>query len=65
MRRPASIATYTIVGAGFFLLHDFETSNSEGQKLAAELGTRPRAVTTTGFVLSEPKIAPMDSQYSC
>lgn len=58
MCRPASIATYTIVGAGFFLVHDFKTSNTEGQKLAADLGTRPRAVTATGFVVSEPKIAP-------
>jgi len=65
MRRPVSIATSTIVGAGFFVLHDFETSNTEGQKLAAELGTRPRAVTTTGSVVSEPKIAPTDSQHSC
>src|SRR2546427_2160957 len=52
------IATYAIVGAGFFLLHSLRTSNTEGQQLAAELGNQPRVVTATGFVINEPKIAP-------
>ena len=52
------IATYAIVGLGFFLLHDLQTSNTEGQQLAAQLGNRPRVVTATGIVISEPKIAP-------
>src|SRR5215211_474925 len=56
--RPALIATYAIVGFGFFLLHNLETSNTEGQQLADELGTRPRIVTATGCVVTEPKIAP-------
>ena len=56
--RPALLATYVIVGFGFFLLHDLETSNTEGQQLADELGNRPRVVTATGCVISEPKIAP-------
>jgi competence protein ComEC len=55
---PRLIATYLIVGAGFFLLHGLRTSNTEGQQLAAELGSRPRVVTANGFVISEPKIAP-------
>jgi len=58
LRWPNLIATYTIVGACFFLLHNFQTSNTEGQQLAAQLGNRPRVVTATGFVISEPKIAP-------
>src|SRR6266536_1058808 len=56
--RPRLFATYAIVGAGFFLLHNLENSNMEGQQLADELGSRPRVVTTTGSVISEPKIAP-------
>src|SRR5215475_6761575 len=56
--RPALLATYAIVGIGFFLLHNLETSSTEGQQLANELGSRPRVVTVTGYVITEPKIAP-------
>lgn len=56
--RPTLLATYAIVGIGFFLLHDLETSNTEGQQLADELGSRPRVVTATGDVITEPKVAP-------
>src|SRR6266516_3133550 len=55
---PRLIATYVTVGAGFILLHSLRTSNTDGQQLAAELGNRPRIVTATGFVISEPKIGP-------
>src|SRR6058998_609351 len=55
---PRLLATYAMVGAGFFLLHIFETKNTEGSQLADELGNRPRVVTVTGCVLSKPKIAP-------
>ncbi|PWT87187.1 MAG: hypothetical protein C5B58_00015 [Acidobacteria bacterium] len=55
--RPTLLATYLIVGTGFFLLHNFETSNTEGQQLAEDLGTRPRVVTAIGSVISEPKVA--------
>src|SRR5437867_2364558 len=55
---PRLLATYAIVGAGFFLLHNFQTKNTEGQQLADELGNRPRVVTAIGCVTSEPKTAP-------
>jgi competence protein ComEC len=55
---PRQLATYAIVGAGFFLLHNFATRNTQGQQLADELGNRPRVVTAIGCVISEPKIAP-------
>ena len=58
LRWPRVIATYAIAALGFFLLHDLQTSNTEGQQLAAQLGNRPRVVTATGIVVSEPKIAP-------
>src|SRR6266516_3173677 len=58
LRWPRLAATYAIVGAGFFLLHGLRTNNTEGQQLAEELGNRPRVVTATGCVISEPKIAP-------
>ena len=56
--RPLLLATYLIVGFGFFLLHNLETSNTQGQQLADELGSRPRVVTAIGCVVTEPKIAP-------
>src|SRR6266436_5671880 len=56
--RPVLLATYVIVGFGFFLLHNLETSNTVGRQLADELGSRPRVVTATGCVVTEPKIAP-------
>jgi ComEC/Rec2-related protein len=55
---PRLVATYVIVGSGFFLLHNFQTSNTEGQRIAAQLGDRPRVLTATGYVISEPKVAP-------
>jgi competence protein ComEC len=58
LRWPNLIATYVIVGSGFFLLHGLRTSNTEGEQLAVELGSRPRIVVATGLIISEPKIAP-------
>jgi len=52
------LATYAVMGAGFFLLHIFQTASTEGQQLADELSSRPRVVTATGCVISEPKVAP-------
>src|SRR2546421_3607966 len=50
-------STYAVVGAAFFLLHAFHIEDTPGQRLAARLGERPRVVTATGVVMSEPKIA--------
>lgn len=58
LRWPGLVATYATVGSGFFLLHNFQTSNTEGQRIAGQLGDRPRVLTATGYVISEPKIAP-------
>ncbi|HJW39043.1 MAG TPA: ComEC/Rec2 family competence protein [Candidatus Udaeobacter sp.] len=55
---PRLLATYAIVGGGFFLLHNLETGNTEGQQVADELGSRPRIVTATGYIISEPKTSP-------
>src|SRR6266498_1920580 len=54
---PRLVATYAIVGTGFFLLHNFATQNTQGQQLADELGSRPRVVTAIGSVITEPKIS--------
>jgi competence protein ComEC len=56
--RPTLLVTYAIVGIGFCLLHNLETSNTEGQHLADELSGRPRVISATGYVITEPKIAP-------
>src|SRR2546430_3771004 len=52
--RPTLLRTYLIVGLGFFLLHNVRTTDA--QRLAHSLGGRPRAVTATGAVVSEPTI---------
>lgn len=56
--RPNAILTYPLVGCGFFLIHNFQTRDTVGLRLAADLTERPRTVTAVGFVSSEPKIAP-------
>jgi ComEC/Rec2-related protein len=57
-RWPRLTGTYLVVAAGFFLLHKFATTNTEGQQLANKLGDRTRTVTAVGCVISEPKIGP-------
>jgi hypothetical protein len=37
LRWPVMIATYAIVGLGFFLLHDLQTSNTEASRLLLNL----------------------------
>ena len=54
--RPTLLGTYLIVGLGFFLLHHVRTMDTPGKRLASSLGDRPRAVTATGAVVSEPTI---------
>src|SRR6266550_9425418 len=58
---PRLLATYAIVGAGFFLLHNFQTRSTEGQQLADELGSRPRVLTATGCVIAGQKFGRTDS----
>jgi competence protein ComEC len=50
--------TYALVWFAFFALHIFQTRDTVGLRLAAKLGQRPRAVHASGWVASEPKIAP-------
>ncbi|HET9857331.1 MAG TPA: ComEC/Rec2 family competence protein, partial [Chthoniobacterales bacterium] len=57
-RWPNVTSTYFLVGAGFFLLHDFRTGDTAGLRLAMDLSERPRVVNAVGFAMSEPKVAP-------
>src|SRR5881227_3973716 len=57
---PRLTGAYLVVAAGFFLLHKFATTNTEGQQLANNLGDRARTVTAVGCVITEPKIAPSE-----
>src|SRR5213080_1559904 len=57
---PRLTGTYLVVAAGFFLLHKFAITNTEGQQLANNLGDRARTVTAVGCVITEPKIAPSE-----
>ncbi|HEY6071790.1 MAG TPA: ComEC/Rec2 family competence protein [Chthoniobacterales bacterium] len=56
--KPNTVLTYLLVSCGFFLIHNFRTRDTAGLWLANTLTERPRVVTATGFVNSEPKIAP-------
>ena len=47
--------TFATVGAAFFLLHNFQITDTPGLRLAGLLTERPRAIAATGFVVSEPK----------
>jgi competence protein ComEC len=54
---PNLVLTYLLVGAGFFLIHNFRIVETGGLRLASDLTERPRVVTGIGFVASEPKVA--------
>jgi competence protein ComEC len=58
LRWPSLVFTYLLVGLSFFLLHNFQTTDTPGLWLASRLGNRPRALGATGCVISEPKVAP-------
>jgi competence protein ComEC len=58
LRWPTVTLAYALVGVGFFLLHSFRIEDTPGLRLAAQLGEGPRAISATGFVMDEPKIAP-------
>jgi hypothetical protein len=62
---PRLGSTYLIVGAGFFLLHNFRIGDTSGLQLASDLTERPRVVTAIGVVTSEPKVASNGSPPSC
>jgi len=53
-----SASTYLVVAAAFFLIHNYRTADTPGLKLVEELSERPRTLRATGFVSSEPKVAP-------
>ena len=55
---PSSFMTYTLVGIGFFWMHSLHLTNSPGSQLLARLGPSPDAITATGTIISEPKVAP-------
>ncbi len=58
LRWPKVGLAYALVWFGFLALHVFQTRDTMGLRLAAKLGERPRAVHVSGWVATEPKIAP-------
>jgi ComEC/Rec2-related protein len=54
---PSSIQVYALVGISFFWIHAFQLKDSAGLRLAVRLGVEPIAITATGAVVSEPKVA--------
>lgn len=56
--RPQAMLAYALVGFAFFVIHNFQTRDTVGLRLATALTDRPRVVTAIGVVTSEPKIAP-------
>ena len=57
LRWPKLLLIYVFVAFTFFLRHSAQTIDTPGQRLAARLGERPRAVSVIGAVITEPKIA--------
>src|SRR3954470_19534652 len=55
--RPYTALTYVFVLGSFVLLHQLRRNATAGLSLAAQLGERPRIVSVTGTVASEPKVA--------
>src|SRR3984893_7368763 len=58
LRWPHLTSTYALVCAGFFLLHSFQITDTPGLRFTKRLGVRSRVIAATGFVVSEPKVAP-------
>jgi len=58
--RPTAGLTHLLVAAAFFTLHLVQLHDAPGRKLSARLGERARAVSVTGIVVSQPKVAPND-----
>jgi competence protein ComEC len=55
--KPRVVVTYLFVFCSFFLLHELRTSTTAGLILSSQLSERPRVITATGAVVSEPKLA--------
>lgn len=58
--RPSLALTLVLVATTFFALHRVQLTDSAGRALQARLGERPRPVTVTGTVASEPRVSPND-----
>ncbi|MBA3544191.1 MAG: ComEC/Rec2 family competence protein [Chthoniobacterales bacterium] len=58
--RPSPALTLVLVATTFLALHRVQLADSAGRALHARLGDRPRPVTVTGTVASEPKVSPND-----
>ena len=58
--RPRTGLTHFLVVAAFFAWHLAQSINAPGRELSTHLGARARAITVTGAVVSEPRIAPND-----
>ena len=60
LARPTAGLIHLLVAAAFFALHLVQLHDAPGKKLSAHLGERARAVSVTGTVVSQPKVAPND-----
>src|ERR1700704_3179706 len=54
---PNILVTYLFVCCSFLLVHNLRTSATPGLSLSYRLGERPRVITATGAMVSEPKVA--------
>ena len=58
--RPRWWLTHLLVVAFYFALHQAQLHDTPGRELNDRLGDRPRVVTVSGMVASEPKLSPND-----
>lgn len=53
----SSVGVYALIAGAFFFLHSLRITESDGRRLARQLGSEPQPVTVLGSVASEPKIS--------
>lgn len=60
LARPRWWLVHLLVVALYFTLHQTQLHDTPGRQLSARLGDRPRLVTVSGIVASEPRLSPND-----
>ncbi len=60
LARPNGWLTHLLVAASYFALHQTQLHDSPGGELSRRLSDRPRMVSVSGTVASEPRLSPND-----
>ncbi|MEO5719563.1 MAG: ComEC/Rec2 family competence protein [Chthoniobacterales bacterium] len=60
LARPKWWLTHLLLAAFYFALHQTQLHDTPGRALSTRLGDRPRTISVSGTVASEPKLSPND-----